>query len=118
MLSNNLYTQWAIPAQPNADGTGFQSIIAAENTSYVFNVALLVNSIGPFYNSSLGQQPLTADAGKIRGGTPAAQVFIVLHELGHNMGVLQPDYASTKLSDQNDKKIDANCKHLAKEAGQ
>ena len=62
-----------------------------------------VNLIGAFFNSSFAGNSLSTDRGRISGGTQAAQLFILLHELAHSTGVLQPDYHDQKQIDKNDK---------------
>ena len=71
--------------------------------------AITVNSLGAFYNSSYQEMPLTTDRGRIPGGTPAAQGFILLHELGHNTNALSPDANNQSAIDQNDLSLEKNC---------
>ena len=71
--------------------------------------AITVNSIGAFFNSSYKGVPNTTDRGRIQGGTPGAQGFILLHELGHNTNALAPDFGSQTTVDANDKALEKNC---------
>jgi hypothetical protein len=54
------------------------------------------------------------DRGNIPGGTPAAQGFILLHELSHLMNAIEPDFNNQAKVDKNDKDIEKNCKKLIK----
>jgi hypothetical protein len=80
--------------------------------------AITVNTIGAFFNSSYISNgktyPLTTDQGKINGRTPAAQGFILLHELGHLTNVLTPDFHLQSIIDKNDKALEDHCKDLIK----
>ena len=79
-------------------------------TSMVPGQAITVNTIGAFFNSSYNGLPLSTDNGRIGGGTAAAQGFILLHELGHVTGVLQPDLNNTVAGRQNNNLLQKNCK--------
>lgn len=68
-----------------------------------------VNTVGAFYKSQVGNFTLTTDRGRIAGGTPAAQGFILLHELAHNTGAILPDANKQGIVDTNDKNLERNC---------
>jgi len=78
--------------------------------------ALVVNTLGAFYNASYGGQRISADRGKITGGTAGAQGFVLLHELGHLNEVFVPDAGKQNLIDQNDKALEdkKNCEQTVK----
>ena|ERR1035437_5565490 len=48
-------------------------------------------------------------AHKYHGGTNAAKVETLLHELSHALGVAEADYNNTAAGDRNDKRISDNC---------
>jgi len=52
----------------------------------------------------------STDRGRIPGGTPAAQEFLLLHELGHDTNALRPDAHNQPLIDANDKDLETHCK--------
>ena len=110
LLANDLYGQEPIVPQPLPDGS-FNVVNAHTGPGDMTpNVAITVNSIGAFYHSSFMGMALTTDNGNIQGGSPAAQVFIVLHELGHLTGALQQDLNNPDAGKQNNKNLEKNCK--------
>ena len=76
--------------------------------------AMVFNSGSAFFNSTIPgtQTTLSVDNGKLSGGTAQAQVFIILHELGHAMGAkdFRDDFNNGDSGKWNDKLIDSNCK--------
>jgi hypothetical protein len=84
------------------------------NTGGVPGLAIAINNLGAFYESSYNGVPLTTDRGRIPGGTPKAQAFILLHELGHFLGILNHDVNNQAAVDTNDKNIDKNCAKAVK----
>ena len=72
--------------------------------------ALTVNGLGAFFNNSYQGFALTTDRGKIKGGTIAAQEFIMLHEVAHGTNVIQPDKDDQNKVDANDKALEKECK--------
>ena len=60
--------------------------------------------------------PNTTNNGRIRGGSPQAKAFIILHELGHSTNVLEPDTGNSQAGRRNDDRIDKNCKEALKAA--
>ncbi len=72
--------------------------------------AITVNIFGPFYAGSVGNFKLSVNNGRIKGGTPKAQAFILLHELGHSTDVLRPDAGDKKAGRMNDSDIANKCK--------
>jgi|HubBroStandDraft_6_1064221.scaffolds.fasta_scaffold896313_1 hypothetical protein len=71
--------------------------------------AIVINNSGAFFHGGL-----TVDNGQISGGTAKADVFILLHELGHALsakGFQQdgPNAANPGAGSDNDKLIDKNC---------
>ena len=73
-----------------------------------------VNSVGAFFAGQIGRITNTTDRGMIPGGTPSAQGFILLHELGHNTNVLADDANNQPAVDANDKKLEKNCSKTIK----
>ena len=82
---------------------------------------LVVNGLGGFFNSSYNppgaKEPfdLKVDKakgfpGKLKGGTPEAQAFIILHEMSHATGVAKPDKGNLDAQKANDKAIEEHCK--------
>lgn len=104
--------QARIEPRPNPDGT--ISIATAQSPGLSEGQATTLNTIGAFFNSSYEGSPLTTDRGKIEGGTKAAQLFILLHELGHNTGVLKGDFQNQEKIDRNDKLLEKKCKQTIK----
>ena len=72
--------------------------------------AITVNTVGAFYAGQVGNLTLTTDRGRIPGGTPRAQEFILMHEVGHDTNVLRPDKNNQLLVDANDKDLEDHCK--------
>ena len=74
--------------------------------------AIVVNTNGAFFNSGF-----VVDLGTIQGGTTEADVFILLHELGHALGAngFQPDLNNTAAGNSNDKLINKNCQNTLNE---
>jgi hypothetical protein len=75
--------------------------------------SITVNNQGAFFSGPTpAGNTLTIGPKSIPGGTPAAQAFLLLHELGHNTGVLGPDAGipkAAKAGKQNDKDIQEHC---------
>lgn len=74
--------------------------------------AIVINGTSAFYSSKY-----TVDQGKITGGTPEADAFIILHELGHALDAkgFLPDNNNPSAVAANDQLIAQNCKQtLAK----
>jgi RHS repeat-associated protein len=71
--------------------------------------AIVVNDNGAFFSSSQS----TAN-GTIRGGTFQAQVFIMLHELGHSLDAkgFQPDRGNDAAGRANNDLVLQNCKRM------
>jgi hypothetical protein len=74
-------------------------------------MAIVVNNSGAFFNGSG-----TTDNGKIAGGTPAAEVFILIHELAHlnNVPGFIPDANSKQAGINNNLMIDQHCSKAIK----
>jgi hypothetical protein len=86
-------------------------VIGAASSTGVVGQAITVNNQGAFFSGSApGGLTLSVGPHHIPGGTPAAQAFILLHELGHNTSVLRPDTGIPKAGKQNDKDIEKHCK--------
>ena len=68
--------------------------------------AIVVNNNGAFFNGDY-----TVDQGAIQGGTAKADVFIMLHELGHALGAneFQNDYNNIQAGHANDQLIQQHC---------
>jgi hypothetical protein len=87
------------------------------------NTALTVNGLGAFFNSTYTDPasgykvPLTVDRGKIKGGTTAAQDFVMLHEVVHGTEVSQHDKGDQQKVDENDKALEKQCKDTIKSFG-
>ena len=58
--------------------TSINAFVSGSNTDLPAGIVIAVNDLGLFFNASL-----IYTAGGHVGGTPNAQVFILLHELGH-----------------------------------
>ena len=87
--------------------------VANAETGYVKDQAITVNAIGAFFGGSInGVISLSTNNGRISGGTPGAQAFILLHEAGHLLNVLQPDFGSRGAGSANDNLINKNCGSL------
>jgi RHS repeat-associated protein len=114
ILNNNLYGITTI--QPTANPNGGLTMNNGD-FSLLPNQIITVNTLGAFFNASYNNMPLTTDRGRINGGTPAAQVFIVLHELAHSAGVIQNDAGHQNVVDANDKTIEKNCSQTVKAGG-
>jgi hypothetical protein len=74
--------------------------------------AITVNNQGAFFlGSTPSGQSLSVGPNAVKGGTPRAQGFILLHELGHTTGVLRPDADPSvpKAGELNDQDIQTNC---------
>ncbi len=97
------------------DGT--ISITNAQTPGTQVGQAITLNTIGAFFNASYQGIPLTTDRGRIPGGTQPAQLFILLHELGHITNVLSHDKDSQKAVDRNDKLLEQHCKKTIKAFG-
>jgi hypothetical protein len=106
LIDNNKVGQAPIPPVTNPDGS--TTVINAQTGGPSGN-AVTVNTSGAFFNSTFNGAPLTEDRGKIRGGTDAAQGFILLHELGHLTHALVPDAGSQGLVDRNNKTLEGEC---------
>jgi hypothetical protein len=80
--------------------------------------AFAINSQGAFFNSTApGGGTLTVGAANYTGGTPQAQAAILIHELGHVLGLLGPDYGNNGAGSANDKTVAANCAALINSLG-
>jgi RHS repeat-associated protein len=69
-------------------------------------VAIVINDSGAFFNGAV-----TTDRGKLQGNTAAAQIFILIHELAHSMGVpgFLDDSGSQQAVNNNDIQIEQQC---------
>ena len=112
VIDKHLYGQTEIVPTKNANGT--LTMNNAISFGYIPGQAITVNTIGAFFNATYQGLPLTTDRGRISGGTPVAQGFILLHELGHLTDALNPDFNKQKVIDQNDKALEVHCKDLIK----
>jgi len=112
LITFGLVGQSVIP--PVTDSSGHITAINGAESASIPGQAITVNSNGAFFNSSYQGFSLTTDRGKIEGGTAPAQLFILLHELGHNTNALTPDANKQTLIDQNDKSLEQNCKQTIK----
>jgi RHS repeat-associated protein len=80
--------------------------------------AFAINAEGAFFNSTApGGGTLTVGAAKYAGGTPQAQAAILIHELGHVLGLLGPDYGNNGAGSKNDKTVATNCAGLINSLG-
>jgi RHS repeat-associated protein len=70
------------------------------------DAAIVVNGVGAFFSSAF-----TVGPGKIQGGTDQADVFILLHELGHALDAagFKSDFNNSAAGKSNDALIQANC---------
>jgi hypothetical protein len=88
----------AFVGNANPDGTLVQGLPTS--------ASITVNSNGAFFSSgyTVGPQGYT-------GGTLAAQAFILLHELGHEVGAagFKPDFGDPSAGKANDALVDQNC---------
>jgi len=100
LLSNNLV------AVANYTTTIAAFTGSAGTTMPAGTAAMVVNDSGAFFSSNF-----TVDQGQLTGGTARAQVFILLHELGHALGAIgfQPDFGSPSAGKSNDSLINKNC---------
>jgi len=73
-----------------------------------------VNTVGAFFAGQIGSITNSTDRHRIPGGTPSAQGFIMLHELGHNTNVLADDAGKQSIVDVNDIKLEKNCSKTIK----
>ena len=78
--------------------------------------AITVNALGAFFSNKFLGVPITTDNGRIPGGTPQAQAFIIFHELGHSTNVLEPDANLPAAGNRNNNKINDNCAKAIKAA--
>src|SRR5262249_17293041 len=81
------------------------------------NWIIVLNSEGAAFNSTytpLGGKPfsLSTDNGRIKGGTNAALMFIILHELSHHMDVIAHDNGDDRAGKANNNLIRKKCKTL------
>ncbi len=76
-----------------------------------------VNTEGAFFKPAFKGTKLTTDLGKLKGGTSAAQLFILMHELAHNTEVLEDDFDNQPAVDRNDKRLEQNCDKTIKALG-
>jgi RHS repeat-associated protein len=114
ILRNNLYGVGTV--QPTAIQNGYR--VNNGDVGLIPGQAITVNTLGAFFNSSYNNIPLTTDRGRINGGTPQAQVFIVLHELAHTTNTISADGDKPQsVVDANDKTIEKNCSQTIKAAG-
>jgi hypothetical protein len=112
VLDNHLYGQTEVVPTKNDDGT--LTMNNATSFGYIRGQAITVNTIGAFFNSTYQGIPLTTDRKRISGGTPTAQGFILLHELGHLTDALKPDFNKQNVIDENDRALEQHCKDLIK----
>jgi RHS repeat-associated protein len=105
-IMDGYYGQANMGSTRNANGT--ISVTNAVSFGYIGQL-VTVNTSGAFFTGKIGGLPLTTDRGNIPGGTPAAQGFILLHELGHNTNVLSPDANNQSIVNTNDKQLEQHC---------
>lgn len=98
---------------PKKNDNGIWSVTNAVSFGYPGQL-VTVNTVGAFYAGKLGNLTNTTDRGRIPGGTPAAQGFILLHELGHNTNVLQHDLDKQSIGDANNLQLEKHCSKTIK----
>ncbi len=90
------------------------SDIAAETTTSPSGTSTIdINSQGAFFKGSYPNgKPLDVGTNQnpIRGGTPEARAFILLHELGHITDALKPDFGNPSAEAANNAAILKHCK--------
>jgi RHS repeat-associated protein len=109
LLSNNLL------AVANFD-TAIAAFTGTKGTTVApGDAAIVVNNNSAFFSSDF-----TTDQGNLTGGTPGAQAFILLHELGHALSAtgFKPDLKDKNAGEANDKLIEKNCNKTLKEFDQ
>ena len=79
------------------------------------HAAITVNAVGAFFAPSFMGIPNPVNNGTIPGGTPSAQNFLLLHELGHATNALDPDKGISKAGKLNDTNLQKNCSKTIKE---
>jgi len=76
---------------------------------------VLINNFGAYFNpfapgTTIGPtNNYSQQINQIQGGSPQAQAFILLHELGHVLNLLQPDATSTGAQASNNDLLWSNC---------
>jgi hypothetical protein len=109
----------SVTVSPGGKQAELEIVGAETGSGRVKDKAIVINSLGAFFNSTYTSEGftfnLTQDQGKFTGGTRSAQLFMLLHELGHATGVLPHDNRDAELSKKNDKLIDKNCRDTIKE---
>ncbi len=82
---------------------------------------ITVNDTSTFFTDRVPNKPANYQeiAHKYRGGTAQAQVFILMHELGHALSApgFIPDLSSTKNVAHNDAIVEASCQSVIRPAG-
>jgi hypothetical protein len=83
--------------------------------------AMAINVNGAFFNSqvNVGGQMVTATVGGWLGGSNQAQVFILLHELGHHLSAagFRPDFGDAAAGSSNDALVRRHCGKTVTAAG-
>jgi hypothetical protein len=82
--------------------------------------AFAINTEGAFFNSTTpGGGTLTVGPANYAGGTPQAQAAILIHELGHIVGLLGPDFGNGNngAGSANDNTVATNCAGLINSLG-
>jgi hypothetical protein len=103
IISNTLYGHADISIGGNPYSIGAVS-------GGVAGQAITVNDEGAFFLGSPAVGiTLTVGPSNIPGGTSQAQAFILLHELGHNTGVLRADTGNPIAGQLNDQDIQNHC---------
>jgi RHS repeat-associated protein len=113
LLHRLLGVAWILPTT-NPDGS--LTITNAQTPGVVPGQAITVNLFGSFFNASYDGRELPREAG-FRGGTSGAQGFIMLHELGHILGVLEADGGNQEAVDRNNALLRRNCRGLIRRLG-
>jgi RHS repeat-associated protein len=99
-----------LPATLNKGNNSIAVIDAQTGLPGAPNLAIAVNVIGAYFHSSIAGRSLSEDKGRFAGGTEGAQLFTLLHEVGHLTNALVPDYNNQKKVDENNAALNKHCK--------
>jgi len=80
--------------------------------------AVVVNDQGAFFNKRAPGGGAFRVGGRYGGGTPVAQAFVLLHEMGHGLlpkEEFRPDYGNPGAGRWNDRLVLENCEKTLRE---
>jgi RHS repeat-associated protein len=103
LIAHGVVTPTSITAFTGGRPSDFEDGALAAATQAIGAFAVMVNDNGAFFKGS------TVNNGRLVGNSAPGQRFILLHELGHVLDVLEHDFNDSEAGRRNDDRINDHC---------